>query len=667
MKCAQWSRVLILVLVAAAPVTAQVRDSSARDTTTSIRRYRLPPVIVTGSLSTFSSDKAGVARSVVSSEQLRAEPANAAVDPLRHVTGVYIDEAVGPLGPTIIRLRGGEETFTQVSMDGVPINDNGGFFDALGFSLVNVDRVEVARGPQSALYGSSAVSGVVQMFTRVGEYGPMRTEAMMEGGTAGDFGHSLRASVEASGGSERARFAFGVGSAYDRGIYRLPSDVRANEASLRFDFLTSGAFALTTVARLSGVDANQPVRDPGATRAPLDPNQRQGRDRVLASLAGTWMLGDRWTHQATVSHFGRDFLYEDARDSLDQSQFGSVFNFNLHYTSTLERTIARYVGTVQGEPGEGVGVSFSYGGEWSREALTDALSGDFGPSGSSLKRLSLATFAEAQARVGHLSVLAGSRVEKFGSLALAVVPRGTLVLDVVPQRVSLRVAVAHAYKAPNIQDQFNPFLVTNPDLKPESSNSWELGADVTSAKWKTTGSVTWFHQEYNNLIRSVNYDTTATSKQVNRNLGASRAAGLEAEIVIRPRPRWVIGASSAWTKTTIVDSGFLSASQFPKGEALPFRPTHTASAFIGLPATRTISVLARVTAIGRQTVLSDRFSGTRETVAPYHVLAATATWNVSPSADAYLQVENALNEVYQTAFDRNGSPRTAAVGMRLRR
>lgn len=657
------------IVLSTPPLLAQQPDSSARDSSMSIRRYRLPPVIVTGSLSTFSQDKSGVARSVISHDRLRAEPARAAVDPLRHTTGVFVDEATGPLGPTIIRIRGGEETFTKVAMDGVPINENGGFFDAQGLTLVNVDRVEVARGPQSALYGSSAMSGVVQMFTRAGESGPMRTEASVEGGRATSYGGSLRASVEASGGTDAVRYSFGVGSAYDRGPYRLPNDLRANDASLRMDFLSGGAFALTGVARFMGVDAKLPVRNPGITRAPLDPNQRQGRDRTLGSLAGVWMPSERWTHRLSVSYYRRDFTYDDTSDGLDQSQFSSfVFDFNYHYTSIVRRATGRYVGTVMGAPRSAIGLSFSYGGEWERETLTDEQSGDFGPASSSLARPSVAAFGEGQARLGNrLSLIAGSRVEKFKGLKAAYVPRATAVLDVVPARLALRATVSRAYKAPNIQEQFpsNPVIVANPDLKPETSRSWEAGTDLTAAEWRTVGSVTYFSQEYENLIRSVNYD--ASGRQINRNLGRSRATGIEAEVVVQPRTRWEVGASSAWTTTRIIDNGGLPSAQFPNGASLPFRPTYTASAFVGLPASRAISVITRVTAVGRQTVLTDRFRGARVSIAPYHVLAATGTWAPASSADVYVQVENILNHRYETAYDRPGMSRTAALGVRLRR
>jgi len=664
---------ILSLLVTGGRLLAQRPDTSARADTSRAapqfapRRHVLPTVIVTGSLAAPSSEKLGVARSVIDRQALRAEPTRAAVDPLRHTTGIFVDEANGPLGPTIIRLRGGEETFSQVLIDGVQGNENGGFFDWQGLTLVNVDRVELARGPQSAVYGSSAMSGVVQIFTRAGEPGRSRVEATLEGGNTAPSRGNFRGIVEASGGTERLRYSTGIGSAYDRGPYRLPHDLRANDASLRLDLLGRGPFQLTAVGRFMGVDSKLPVRDPGATRTPLDPNQRNERDRVIASLQGTWAPSERWTHRLSAAEFRQDFTYADQKDGLDPSQYQFfVFDANLDFHALVDRQTVRYVGTLSGDANGPRAFSLSYGGQWEHESVKNSVSGDFGPSSQSVSRPSIAAFVEGQAQLGdRLSLLAGSRVEQYRGIDPAIVPRATAVFDLLPQRLALRAAAGRAYKAPNIQDQFpnNPFIVGNPDLRPETSTSWELGTDVTLSH--TTGSFTVFRQSYDNLIRSVNYD--ASGRQINRNLGRSRAAGVEGEVILRPRARFAFGAGGSWTMTKVLDNRGLPSDQFPNGESLPFRPTHTATAFVELPATRAISVLLRATSVGQQTVLTERFSGERRSVGPYSVISASGTYMVSRWLEAYVHAQNVLNEHYETGFDRPGAPRSAAVGLRLRR
>jgi vitamin B12 transporter len=661
------------LLVIAAPVAAQRTDVGRGDTTSadSARRAAiLPAVVVTGTLAprAMPQGKLGFSRTVIDRETLRMEPIRTSIERLRTVTGVSIDEANGPLGPAIIRLRGGEETFTQVLYDGVQANENGGFFDAQGLTLVNVDRLEVARGPQSAIYGSSAMSGVVQVVTRAGRPGPLHASVTLEGGRTSPNGGGARGIGEIEGGSDRLRYSAGIGSAYDRGPYRLAHDLKANDGSLRVDILPGSSARITAIARYMDVDSKLPVRNPGITRAPLDPNQHQRRERMLGTVEGAWAPSDRWSNALAVAGFHREFSYDDAKDGLTPSAFQFfVPDFNFRYRATVNRTTARYVGTVTpNSRADHSSITFAYGAQWERETLDDTSSGDFGSSAMSVARDGVAGFVEGQAQVGtRLNVLAGSRIERFEGLDAVAVPRVTAVVTLVPDRLSVRGGVARAYKAPNIQDQFpnNPFILANPDLKPETSSSWEIGADMTVARAR--GSLVYFRQDHRDLIRSVSAD--AAGRQMNRNLGKSRASGIEVEGELRAGTDWVVGAQGAWLATKIIDNNGLPAAQFPNGEPLPFRPSHTASGFVRSPTFHSISVTTRATTIGRQTVLSDRFRGNRVSIDPYTVLSATSSYALRGSFEAYLHVENVLGETYEAAFDKPGAPRSVVVGMRARR
>jgi outer membrane receptor protein involved in Fe transport len=232
----------------------------------------------------------------------------------------------------------------------------------------------------------------------------------------------------------------------------------------------------------------------------------------------------------------------------------------------------------------------------------------------------------------------------------------------VPQRLSLRGGVSNAFKTPNIQEQFpnNPFFVSNSDLKPESSHSWELGTDLRAKPLGARSSLTYFHQRFTNLIRPVGFDSTHA---INRNIGATVVSGIEAEVAVRPR-RTTLGASAAWTNTKIVDNSGLSPADYPNGGTLPFRPVYTASTFAELPARSWLSLFVRASAVGRQTVLAYRFSGPRVSLDPYQVLDVTATVRALRFADTYVRVANVLNNRYEVAYQRDGMPRTITVGLR---
>src|SRR5687768_12506399 len=123
------------------PSRRQTADSAAQRVRSDSIPRKIAPVIVTGTIVPASRDRLGLAVSVLGSGDLTAEPSFYASDALRKLPGAFIDEAAGPGGPTIVRVRGGEETFTNILIDGVKSNQNGGFFDFQGVTLTNVERI----------------------------------------------------------------------------------------------------------------------------------------------------------------------------------------------------------------------------------------------------------------------------------------------------------------------------------------------------------------------------------------------------------------------------------------------------------------------------------------------------------------------------------------------
>lgn len=650
-----------------APAQAQAPDSARApgqplDSTTVIP---LPPLVVTATGTPLAPGQVGFALSVVGQGELEVEKPVYAFDALRDVPGAYIDEASGPGGPTIVRLRGGEEVFTQILVDGVQANENGGFFDMQGMALSNLQRIEVARGPQSAVYGSSAVSGVVQFLTPPGQPGRTQTEARLEGGGASENGGSFRGSGRLSGGSETLRYSAGGGAAYNRGIYDIAHDTWSWDGSLRLDWLPADRWEVTTMARLFSYEGDLPVRDAGATRVPLDPNARNERDRIVSSVEAAFAATSDWTHRLRAALFWQDFLFSDEADPLPATPF-FVPNFNLDYESSFLRPTLEYSGTYRIRPGgRDGGVTLTYGVLWEKEDFEDELTGDF-EGGDSFDRESWAGYGEVLLGVlPRTSLLLGARMEKFQGLETEVTPRMSAVVDALPGRLSLRGAWGEAYKAPNLQQQYtdNPFIQGNPNLEPERSDSWELGFDARGAGGRVSFGLTYFDQEFEDLIRTVLPE--GETRSINRNLGSASARGVEWRARVRPSPRWLLGTDGAWVETEIGDNTGLSPTEFPEGEALPFRPDLTGSVFVQARPHEDVTLLLRGLYVGEQTVLSERFSGQREELDPYFLTGLTLHYRFSDAVTVYTRLENLLDEEYETAFDRRGIPPSIAVGVDL--
>ncbi len=639
----------------AGPARAQQRRDSAR--ADSARAMLLDPLTVTATRVPAPRTKIGTALSVVTAEAMRREPATTFAEAVGRIPGAFIDVSNGPGGPAIVRLRGGEEVFSLILMDGVQVNQTGGFFDFQGLALTNVERIEVSRGPASALYGSSAVNGVVHFITRPGHSGPAQVRAELSGGGATVHGGSAQGMVAAAGGGPRLRYSGALGAAYDRGIFAVPHDIAEKEASLRLDAAPGAGLAVEFISRFMSLDAHLPVRDGGATRVPLDPNANNSRDRWVGLTRATWRRG-AWSHRVSAAQFRQEFVYRDSADGVSSPDF-FVFDGNLHFRERGIRTTLEYQGGVDTRVGSAP-AWFVWGGQWEREQLIQHVTFDGGSDALTLARPAGAVFGETRVALGRLHALLGARVERVRGLSAEFSPRANAVVDL-SERLSLRAALGRAYKAPNLQTQYpnNPFIVSNPDLRAETSWSLELGARAHIVPGLFV-EASWFRQDYDNLIRTVQYDS---ARQINRNIGTARAHGVELDLVASAGSAR-LEANAVYVRTAVLDTTSLNPNEYPLGKDLPFRPAVTANAALFTPLTTRLVLAVRGSLVGQQVVLSERFSGRRVLLDPYALLGATLNYQATRGVSTFLKVDNLLDHRYQSGFDRPGIPLTATLGMR---
>ena len=151
----------LALLSAPATLVAQV----AGDTTA------LPEIVVTATRYPVAADSVASTVTVLRGDDLRAQGIRFVADALRQVPGAHVVQS-GPFGSTTsLFLRGGESDYVKVLIDGAPVNQPGGFYDFGSLTTDNVERIEVLRGPASVLYGSDAITGVIQIVTRRGGEG----------------------------------------------------------------------------------------------------------------------------------------------------------------------------------------------------------------------------------------------------------------------------------------------------------------------------------------------------------------------------------------------------------------------------------------------------------------------------------------------------------------
>jgi vitamin B12 transporter len=146
----------------------------------------LEPLVVTASRTAIPAQQAGATMTVVTREQLEQRQVPFVADILREVPGLAVNRSGGVGALTQIRLRGAEADQILVLIDGVEANDpaSGSAFDFAHLLTADVERIEILRGPQSALWGSDALAGVINIITRSGR-GPLGFSGALEGGSFG--------------------------------------------------------------------------------------------------------------------------------------------------------------------------------------------------------------------------------------------------------------------------------------------------------------------------------------------------------------------------------------------------------------------------------------------------------------------------------------------------
>ncbi len=250
----------------------------------------LKPVVVTATRVPTRADAVTAAVTVISGASLRDRGVRTVADALRETLGATIVETNGPGSQTSLFLRGGESDYVKVLLDGVSLNQPGGAYTFAHLTTDDVERIEIVRGPVSVLYGSDAVAGVVQIFTRTGlggvprvdaeagagSYGMRRVGGTITGGTAG-FAYSLGFSRVSTDG------LFPINSGYRNTTVttrlRVAPDARSDAAvTVRHG---DGVFHYPTDGAGRVVDANQVAADRGPAVAvdipPVSGHDRQRR------------------------------------------------------------------------------------------------------------------------------------------------------------------------------------------------------------------------------------------------------------------------------------------------------------------------------------------------------------------------------------------------------
>ena len=594
-----------------------------------------PAIVVTASRAGEKASDTPARVTVVDAQRIERLGTPLVSDLLRLTPSAFVAVS-GPAGSqTQLRIRGAEANHVLLFVEGIRANDpasgNEPRFELLNADLVS--RVEIVRGPQSALWGSEAVGGVVavdgdlpgsdatQAFAEAGSPDSLRGAARTSLGT-GEQGFSVGIAAQRSGGID-AFSGKGERDGYRNGGVRASGRYRPSPALL----VGASGFGLWGESEFDGYNVATSQRDDTLDES----HNRLGAARIFAEL------GQRHRTYAMAS---ASLLGSSNRNLLD--------DVSQNRTSARRRTF-------------GVEAGHNLGGHLFIAALESELehfhARDTAFGGStrqdSSRRHNSLTLEWRGAKMGPLSPGFAVRHDAFSRFKDATAFRASLKADIA-NGVSVSGNYGEGIAQPTFFDLygFTPsFFVGNPDLKPERSKGWEVSGRVVRRPFN--GALTFYRQRLHDEI----IDTPDFSSTVNAT-GTSRRQGIEAEAGWAFGKALRLSANYAWLDATEQKVEGVDA------ELEHRRPKHSGTIVADGESGRW-NYGASLSYVGRHRDRRDSAPYELVDLAPYWLANARVAYGVSEAFEASVRIANLLGSHYQDLVGYRTEGRTVHVGIRL--
>jgi vitamin B12 transporter len=537
----------------ASSVTAQVVAQSPRDS--------LAAVVVTATRVPIATAAPLSTSTILKGDDLRAQGITRVEDALRLVVGAQVVSS-GPVGSqTSLFLRGGNSNYVRVLVDGVPLNEAGGAFDWASLTTDNIDRIEVVQGPASVLYGSDAVTGVVQIFTRDG-HGPLSMRAFAGAGSYG----GRRDELGWSGGGAKAGFTLSGSHQYTDGILAFNNGFLDDVLSASLRLAPDASTDLRFTTRWSSQIYHYPTASDGSV---VDHNAEQTDHRLVLSFDAGRRLSDRVEFR--ISGASNEYLPR-SNDGPDSP--ADTIGFFGYFSRTAE---TRRSGDARFNIRFGARGVFTIGEEIAgdRESQSTLSLSSYGnsPGAFSAQRHNSATFVQAIGdATDRLSYVIGGRLDQNSAFGTFQTMRASIAY-VLSAEARVRASVGSAFTAPSFYQNFASGYVTgNPNLQPEQSRSAEIGVDAFLADGKLTLKATGFFQQFHDIIDYSGNAPVGTPSYFN--VAGANANGLELEADYRAGGGVSFTGGYTYTATRTTQFGFDSTTgaSYVPGQPLIRRP-----------------------------------------------------------------------------------------------
>lgn len=475
--------VIYCLFISVSLVFAEEEESSAK-------------IIITANRIETPAEKVASSVTVITEEDIQKSQQTQLLEVLKGVPGVDVVRSGGIGGNTSVFLRGANSEHTLVLVDGIEVNNpgsNAGFFDFANFTVDNIERIEILRGPQN-LYGSNAIGGVISIFTKKGSGEP----SAFFSAEAGSF-YTFIEKAGLSGSSESVNYSFTASRHDTKGISAANSK-DGNREKDEYDNTTfSGRLGVAPCDFcdlnffLRYTDANSAIDNSGGVGGD-DPNRKLDNEQFFFRTEAIFDFFDEvLTQKYGVSI--TDHTLEDENDP-DSDHPGEILrsNFEGSLVKVDLQNIIRFEDAV----------SATVGLETEKEKASSFFFSDglFGPFENSFGQEEARTngfYAQALGTLNeYFSATIGARLDDHSRFGSEVTYQIAPVVAIPNTGTRITANVGTGFKAPSLFQLFSSF--GNRDLNPEESFGWDLGVEQTFLEDTVVIGGTFFRNDIEELI-----------------------------------------------------------------------------------------------------------------------------------------------------------------------
>lgn len=612
--------------------------------------YKLSEIVVTATRTNTPSVEIASSITVIDSAEIAQSNKINILGLLKDQYGLSISQSGGPGQLAQLYMRGADPGDVLVLIDGVKLNPpefSGNSYDFSNLPIDNIERIEILRGPQSTLYGSDAMAGVINIITKKGDGKPSYFFNIEDGSL-----NSFKGLAGTNGSYEQADYSVTFSKTKSNGVSAAdviygntePDGYDDYNISSRFGWTINPDIKLNAYAEFNSgkTDLDQHGGPYGDDPTYVDYHE-QGAYKAEANitgLQGLWQQDISFSFMRDLTRYNYDSTLNNPASSRSFYQ-GNIYQ--LEWQNNIKILQAHFL-------------TFGFSADKENSSSADSyLSSEYGNSLSAFPEKDMNTFSgylQDQIKIlSNVFTTAGIRYDNYGNLGSALTYRITQTYLIEETGTKLKAVFGTGFKAPSLFNLYDPNY-GNPDLKSEKSNGWEAGFEQYLFNYDVLFGVTYFSNNFWDLI---GYN----SNYVSINIDKAQTDGIESYLTAEFSRAIRVNASYTLTNTidkTPTDENFSLIRRPKNSAALTFNYNFSNEAnanfdivYVGKRDDEDFSVYPyRIVQLGAYTLLS-----------------ISASYSILKNVQLYGRIENALNEKYEDVWGFGTAGRTGYIGLKL--